>query len=669
MRTLISRRNTAKTGKLRSGRMRSASRLNHNGLAFRMIFPAILAMCLVHYLPMLWGLFISFRKYNKFTIRNMPWKVDFIGLQNFRNAIQGMEDGFIHSLQITLSYVIISICLCVFMGLLAALLANESFRGRTAFRGVMLIPYILPKVVYLTCLRFMFTHDGIINKILVELLGIIDEPIYWLVGNNTFWTIIIGNVWGRWPLFYLIFLAALQTIPKGMYESASIDGASLWQKFRFITIPHIRGSIVIVVLLNVLWSYNDYIVPYVMLGGGYSTVPQQASLLAVEIIRESFSNLNFGYGAAESIMMTLVALIFVAFYLKRVNIEGGDTAADPLPRPLRLVSAILLSLILLSSLWIIGKEITKLFAVLVVLAVLFVAIRLVLALSERYGAKILSLCGRIFFLLTVLFPVYWLVISSLKEESKIRSGGLFPKHLAWENYVEAFRQAPLARYFSNSALIAVSAMLLSIIIATFAGYAFSRFRFPGRKAFGLSVLVTQMFPGVLFLLPYFLIFTNAQRSGLFRMLGLKFIGSEVYGGNVILLIFTYMAFTLPFCIWVFRGFIDTIPVDLDLSAEVDGCTRFQAFRKIVLPSALPGIATIAILAFMKGWNEVLFSSVLTNPLTRTVALGIQDYRTQQVVQWNTTMAAGVIISLPVVIFFTLMQRHMVTGLTAGSVKG
>jgi len=635
-----------------------------------MILPAVIAMCIVHYLPMIWGIFISFRKYNKFTIRKMPWNVDFIGFDNYLTALKTMDDGFLHSMQITISYVVISILLCVLLGLGAAFLANEKFRGQTLFRGIVLIPYILPKVVYLTCLRFMFTYDGIINKVLVDALGVLAEPTYWLIGKNTFWTIIIGNVWGRWPLFYMIFLAALQAIPQDMYEAASIDGASVWQKFRSITLPYIRGSAVIVILLNALWSFNDYIVPYVMLGGGYSTVPSEASLLSIEILRESFSNLNFGFGAAESVIMTVAAMFFVTLYLRRTNLQNDKVAVKKEISPLgKTVRAALYSLFGIALVLILGrKEMVKILSVFAGVCLCLLVIWLVLRISEKIGKKVLSVTGRILFLLLVLFPIYWLVISSLKIESEVRVNNLIPSVLAWSNYLEAFRQAPLARFFRNSALISVTAMVLSVIMATFAGYAFSRFRFPGRKLFGTSVLLTQMFPGVLFLLPYFLIFSSFQKTGFCRMLNLKFIGSEVFGGNIILLIFTYVAFVLPFAIWIVRGFIDSIPVDLDLSAEIDGCTRFQAFRKVVLPSAMPGIVTVAILAFMKGWNEVLFSSVLTNPLTRTVALGISDYRNQEMVQWNVTMAAGVMISVPVIVFFTLLQKFMVSGLTAGSVK-
>jgi multiple sugar transport system permease protein len=584
-----------------------------------------------------------------------------------------MNSDFMNSMQVTISFVIISLILSVVLGLGAALVGNSKFRGQTVFRGLMLIPFILPGVVSLTTFRFMLLSDGIINKIL-SLVGIIQEPVFWLAGANSFWAIVIGAVWTRFPLFFLTFLAALQTIPADLFEAAEMDGASQWEKFRFITLPYLRGIGVILILMTVLWAYNNYMIPFVMLGGGYYQVPPTAALLSVDILKLSFTNLEFSYGAAQSIIMTILALIFVVIYLawtRPQEIEGTaqtESRADSFRRLIVLGSITIVALLGFGM--ILGNHLLKLGGVLLSVVILLVAIRFALALGERVAIRLLKYLGLGFFLLLVLFPVYWLVTCSLKGESEIRQATWFPATLEWANYVKIWDQAPLGQFFLNSILVSTAAMLLSVFCATLAGYAFSRFRFPGRDAFGLGVLVVQAFPHVLLLLPYFLIFSFIQRTPLFRdVLGIKFIGQDVYWGNILLLILTYTAFVLPFTLWLMRGFTDSIPRDLEESAEVDGASRIQALWKIILPIALPGIATVAILAFNLGWNEVLFSSVLTNPATRTLALGIQDYRTDLDVLWGLTMAAGVIISAPVVVFFTALQRYMVSGLTAGAVKG
>jgi len=637
-----------------------------------MLTPAALAMIIVLFIPMAWGVLISFRSYNKSTLSLPIWDVPFVAADNYVRSIQSMDLDFMRSLQVTVSFVILTLLLSVVIGLGAALVGNSKFPGQTIFRGIMLIPFILPAVVSLTTFRFMLLSDGIINTTLMQ-LGLIREPVFWLVGANSFWAIVIGAVWTRFPLFFLTFLAALQTIPADLYEAAELDGASRWQQFRYITVPYLRGIGTIIILLTVLWAYNNYLIPFVMLGGGYYQVPPPAALLSVDILRESFTNLNFSYGAAQAVIMTLLALAFVIVYLAWTQPGEIDDAAGARQRGGGVSRALSLGLTILLALGLaglLGEHLLKILAVAAAVGLVGLAIRLVLAAGDRWAVRILKYLGLGVFLAIVLFPVYWLVISSLKSESEIRQATWFPTVIEWSNYARVWDQAPLGQFFGNSILVSTAAMALSVLCATLAGYAFSRYRFPGRNSFGVGVLAAQAFPHVLFLLPYFLIFSSLQRTPLFRdILGLKFIGQDVYWGNILLLVLTYTAFVLPFTLWLIRGFTDSLPRDLEESAEVDGASRLQTLWQIVLPMALPGIATVAILAFNQGWNEVLFSSVLTNESTRTLALGIQDYRTDLDVLWGLTMAAGVLISTPVVIFFTALQRYLVSGLTAGAIKG
>ncbi|MBI5301062.1 MAG: ABC transporter permease subunit [Chloroflexi bacterium] len=653
-----------------SGAMRH--RWHRHRLAYGMLLPAVIAMVIVLFVPMLWGVLVSFRSYNKSTLNLPIWNVPFVAMENYARSFENMDLEFMRSMQVTISFVIITLILSVVLGLGAALVGNSKFPGQMIFRGIMLIPFILPGVVSLTTFRFMLLSDGIVNNILSQ-LGIIKEPMFWLVGANSFWAIIIGAVWSRFPLFFLTFLAALQTIPADLFEAADMDGASRWEKFRFITLPYLRGIGTILILLTALWAYNNFMIPFVMLGGGYYQVPPPAALLSIDILRESFTNLNFSYGAAQSVIMTILALGFVVIYLAWTRPQEIEGAVQSAPRAHSFLSLLGLGITILSLVGlgiILGDHLLKIGGVLLGVGLIVFAIRLVLAFGERLAVRVLKYLGLGFFLLLVLFPVYWLVTCSLKSESEIRQATWFPVTLEWGNYVKVWDQAPLGQFFLNSILVSAAAMLLSVFCATLAGYAFSRFRFPGRDAFGFGVLVAQAFPHVLFLLPYFLIFSFLQRTPLFRdVLGIKFIGQDVYWGNILLLILTYTAFVLPFTLWLMRGFTDSIPRDLEESAEVDGASRIQALWRIILPLALPGITTVAILAFNLGWNEVLFSSILTNPATRTLALGIQDYRTDLDVLWGLTMAAGVLISVPVVVFFTALQRYMVSGLTAGAVKG
>ncbi|MEV8329970.1 carbohydrate ABC transporter permease [Streptomyces niveus] len=257
-----------------------------------------------------------------------------------------------------------------------------------------------------------------------------------------------------------------------------------------------------------------------------------------------------------------------------------------------------------------------------------------------------------------LLPVYVMVSSSLKPLEDVT--GKFqwiPSEITIRPYFDIWDTVPLAHYFMNSLMVAGAATVLSVTIAVFSAYAVSRYRFRGKRVFTVTVLSTQMFPGILFLLPLFLIFVNIGNST-----GVALYGSR--GG----LILTYLTFSLPFSIWMLIGYFDSIPKDLDEAAMVDGCGPFGALFRVVVPAAVPGIVAVSVYAFMTAWGEVLFASVMTNDETRTLAVGLQGYATQNDVYWNQIMAASLVVSVPVVAGFLLLQRYLVAGLTAGAVK-
>jgi multiple sugar transport system permease protein len=260
--------------------------------------------------------------------------------------------------------------------------------------------------------------------------------------------------------------------------------------------------------------------------------------------------------------------------------------------------------------------------------------------------------------LFALVPLYVMVSSSLKPLTDVTTTfNWIPTHITFSAYVQMWSTVPLARYFVNSLIVCTSAALLSVVIATFAAYVVSRYRFRGRRVFSIVVLSTQMFPGILFLLPLFLIFISIGNAT----------GITLYGSRTGLVI-TYLTFSLPFAIWMLAGYFDSIPRGLDEAALVDGAGPIRALFRVVIPAAFPGIVAVAIYAFMTAWSEVLFASVMTNDATRTLAVGLRDYSTQNDVYWNQIMAASLVVSVPVVAGFLLMQRFLVTGLTAGAVK-
>jgi multiple sugar transport system permease protein len=266
--------------------------------------------------------------------------------------------------------------------------------------------------------------------------------------------------------------------------------------------------------------------------------------------------------------------------------------------------------------------------------------------------------GLTFLTLFALLPVYIMLSSALKPLRDVQ--GTFhwvPQHLTVQPFIDMWHTIPLATYFMNSLVVSAVASVASVVVALLAAYAVSRYRFRGRQVFSISVLSTQMFPGILFLLPLFVIFVNINRVT----------GINLYGSRTGLII-TYMTFTLPFAIWMLVGYLDSIPRELDEAAKVDGTGPIGALVRVVIPAAVPGIVAVLIYAFMTAWGEVLFASVLTDDSTRTLAVGLQGYATQNNVYWNQIMAASLTVSVPIVVGFLLLQRFLVSGMTAGAVK-
>jgi multiple sugar transport system permease protein len=274
--------------------------------------------------------------------------------------------------------------------------------------------------------------------------------------------------------------------------------------------------------------------------------------------------------------------------------------------------------------------------------------------TERWARRVVLTLLALF----VLLPIYVMLSSALKPLQDVQATFTwFPSHVTGRAFIDMWSTIPLARYLLNSVIVSTVAAVFSVAVAIFAAFAISRYRFRGRQAFSVTVLSTQMFPGILFLLPLFLIYVN---------LG-NLTGIELYATRTGLII-TYLTFSLPFSIWMLVGYFDSIPRGLDEAAQVDGAGPMRTLFKVILPTAIPGIVAVTVYAFMTAWGEVLFASVMTDDSSRTLAIGLQGYATQYDVYWNQVMAASLVVSIPVVAGFLALQRYFVAGLTAGAVK-
>ncbi len=232
-----------------------------------------------------------------------------------------------------------------------------------------------------------------------------------------------------------------------------------------------------------------------------------------------------------------------------------------------------------------------------------------------------------------------------------------PFYIHWHNYVDLWRNIDFGLYLKNSFIVCISVMFLAMLLASLGGYALARYNFPGKNMFGYSVLATQMVPGIMLLLPLYLMFISFSRAT-----GIIVKGS--YGG----LILTYAAYFVPFSIWILRGFFASLPKELEEAALVDGCGPFQAFFRIIIPSALPGIIATGVYVFLSAWDELMFAWVLTDEKTYTIPVGIRLFVGNFQNRYDLMMAAATVSTLPVMVLFFLMQKHIVSGLTAGAVK-
>jgi len=270
--------------------------------------------------------------------------------------------------------------------------------------------------------------------------------------------------------------------------------------------------------------------------------------------------------------------------------------------------------------------------------------------------------GRVFLLFLLIFtvlPMLWMVLTSLKSQFAAMQypPQWWPAEPTLENYTKLLDPSnsvgqEFLRYFWNSLYVSVATTVLGVIVAIPAAYAFSRFRFPGRTFLFFSVLLRNMFPAVVFLMPLFL---------LMRWMGLV---STHYS-----LILTYLTFGLPLSIWLLKGFYDNIPIQLEQAARIDGATRFQAFVLIVLPLSTPGIIATSIFSFIGAWNEFVYATVFLNTKdSLTLPVGIQRYFAEFATDWPGLMAATFLMSVPVVVLFLVLQKYFVRALTEGAVK-
>lgn len=261
----------------------------------------------------------------------------------------------------------------------------------------------------------------------------------------------------------------------------------------------------------------------------------------------------------------------------------------------------------------------------------------------------------LFYLVFALFPLYWLLKIAVTPDQLIYSDGtrLWPSEFTLSNFTAVLFQTDFMSYFTNSLIVSLGTAVLTTLFAAGAGYAFSRFNFGGKKIIITVMLITQMFPLLMIIAPIY-----------------KIVASFGLLNSLTSLIVVYTAFNIPFATFLMQSFFDGIPKDLEEAAMMDGCSRFQALRKVIFPLTLPGLGATLGFVFTAAWSELLFALMLISKNdSMTFPVGLLTFVSKFSVDWGQMMAAGVLALIPSCLFFIFIQRYLVQGLTSGAVKG
>ncbi len=273
--------------------------------------------------------------------------------------------------------------------------------------------------------------------------------------------------------------------------------------------------------------------------------------------------------------------------------------------------------------------------------------------QKRSGTALFNVIGLVF-AAVMAFPVYWMVNTAFKPANEVQTftPHFFPVHPTLDNFSSALHAQNFVTDLKNSIILTVAAVAGALVIGFLGALAIARFRFYGRRPFVLTVLIVQMVPLLALLVPLYLTLNKLQLT------------NSLPG-----VILVYIVFVLPYTVWMLRGFIIGVPRELDEAALVDGCTRWQTFTRIILPLTAPGLVAASIYGFIICWNEFIIVNTLNHPDKWNLMAWLASNQTLRGTTWGPLMAGATLTSLPVVVFFLIIQRNVATGLTAGAVKG
>ncbi len=614
-----------------------------------LVLPTLLVVFVVIGIPLIYSLALSLHRINPLTQR---WV--FVGLENYARILP--DPDFLAAFGRTAYFAVATVLGGLVLGMAMALVLNMAFIGRNVLRSLVLVPWAMSPVAVGILWSWMLNGDyGTFNAILLA-LGVIHEPIHWLGnGSLAFAFVALAHVWNQAPLTSLLILAGLQSMPESLHRAARIDGAGPVRRFFSITVPWLRPMLLLVMILTSINSIMAFDLFWTMTHGGPGSATTVFSWMGYAY---AFQFFRFGEGAAILYVLTIACLILAWLYLKlflpaeprrrrRTSKAEGDASDGPLEGPspsASLVPALAKLPAIVAPAWLSGRVRRMLSAV-------------------GLGAAALLIFVWSF------APFFFLVLMSLSPSSDlVRSPPLLVPHsLTLDNYayilapqgvsggqssVEATRVVSSIR---NSLIVAACVTAINLVLGAFAGYAFSRNRrnrFLGGSLWAL--MMTRMTPSLALILPFFIVFKK-----------LELIDTRTA------LVIAYCSLILPLSTWMMKGYFDGMPPNLERAGLVDGCTRLQMIRKIVLPVARPGLVAAGIFCFLVSWNEFIFALILTGTQqSKTIPVIIAGFLVQlRFYDYGPMFAASVMAVLPPVVLTLAFQRYLVRGMLSGSLKG
>ncbi|WP_372671175.1 ABC transporter permease [Amycolatopsis kentuckyensis] len=597
----------------------------------------------------------------------------FVGLDNYTALI---GDGlFYHGVLNSFVFTAYAEIFKVTFGLIAALMLHHMRRGKAIVAGVILLPWVIPTVVTAFTWRSLLDPIfGSVNVLLTEsgigpglaAIGLVDKwPAEWLSDPALAMpAVILVNVWKGIPFFTVTFLAGLKAIDGNLHEAAMVDGASPWQRFVHITLPGLRPVMIVTVLLSSIWTFNNFDLIWLMTQGGPGDATAPYVMVAYS---KAIQQLQLGAGAAVTLVMLPVIAILVVILVRLMRRDDRPGAVDlgrrrltpaqrrALPWAIVVVSVLVLAW---ASPHIVWKAALVLGVFVLLAAAVGRAVSVLAIRGNRLAARLVGGTGSGLALLAllgfVLAPLYWMTITAFKSDDQIvaRTDDLWPTPWTTQQFTNLFTGA-FGTWYVNTILVSVASTAIALVCAALAGYALARLKFRGSESFTVTILLTYVMPGALLFIPLY---------ELVSWIGLN--------DSLWSLVLAYPTFTLPFATWLLVGYFKSIPADLEEAALVDGCTRFGAFVRIVLPLAKPGLLAVALFTLTNAWNEFLFAFVfITKDENKTLPVGMQSMIFGDVVPQGQLAAASLLVSIPVVLMYGFGQRFLTEGLTAGAVKG